>query len=1085
MAVIADIWRRTLRRLSGTPCDDEQTEHFLNSVVENLPIMVFVKEAEQLRFTRWNRAAEEVIGLSRGVVLGKNDYDLFPEDQAEAFTKTDREVLRHGQFHILSEPIRTPHRGQRLLRTRKLPIFDRHGHPRFLLGMAEDITNQHLQEMHLHESEAQNRELFESSRDAIMILSPPDWRFQACNPATVAMFGARDAQHFTSLGPWDVSPTVQPDGVASAVKAPQMIERAMREGSHFFEWRHRKLDGPEFPATVLLTRISLKGQPALQATVRDITEQKRAEAELHASLLFQKTLLDNAGHAIISCKSDGLIQTFNPAAEALLGYRAEELIGQQSPALFHEREEVVARARQFSEELGTTIEPGFDVFIAKCRYNLPNEHEWTYIRRDGSRLTVLLSVTALREPNGRVTGYLGIASDITLLKQAACELLKAKEAAEAANIAKSQFLANMSHEIRTPMNGVLGMTELLQTTALSPKQRSLVDTVHRSGIALLEVINDILDFSKVEAGKLELERVEFKLRQTIEEAVELFSGPAGRKGLELTCFVPADIPDAVIGDPLRLRQIVLNLIGNAVKFTSQGEIAVTFQLVERHEATVILRGEVRDTGVGIPEAAQARLFTAFTQADGSTTRRFGGTGLGLAIVKQLVHLMGGEVGLVSRPDQGTTFWFTVTMGLAGGTALPHVNERSLGDRHILIVDDNPTNLQILENHLHNCGVGVTSAGSAQEALERLNGLRGRGRSIDMAIVDLQMPDQGGIDLARTIRQDPAWRALLLVALSSIDHFTDDKHDRHRLFDGWLRKPVRSSLLIDCLTQLFSRRLETNPEPPVKASSPPRRFDVHVLLVEDNPVNRQVASNMLELLGCTVTNAEHGRLAVEAAAARRFDVILMDCQMPEMDGFTATGLIREREQSTAPSSRVPIIALTANALEGDRAHCLAVGMDDYLSKPFTLPQLRNVLAKWCVPGSTPSDAPPPAASNTTTPHVLDQSAWQDILALQRPGRPDILARVLNEYLKDSRVLVGRIREAVEHSDPKALYEAAHRLKSSSAQLGALATAAGCAKLETLGREAHLETAPALVQELVLGHQSTCQAIEMELRARTGH
>ena len=672
--------------------ETKRAEQFLDSVIENLPIMVYVKEAEQLRFTRWNRAAEELTGFSRELILGRTGHHFFRKEEADRFTRHDREALRSGRLiEVASEEIHTQHRGVRLLRTKKLPVMDEQGRPRFLLGIAEDITDRTAHESSLHESEEKYRELFESSRDAIMILSAPNWNFTACNPATVQLFGARDAEHFTSLGPWDVSPEHQPDGEESMVKAPKMIGIALQEGSHNFEWLHKRVGGPSFLASVQLTRITLKGPPGLQATVRDITEQRRSEAALQAYSTFQKAMLDNAGHAIISCKPDGMIQVFNPAAEALLGYSADELVGKQTPGIFHDLDEVVARARQFSKELGSTIEPGFDVFVEKCRRNLPNEHEWAYVCKDGTRKTVLLNVTALREADGRITGYLGIASDITPLKLAAQELVSAKEAAEAANVAKSRFLANMSHEIRTPLNGVLGMTELLLSTSLSAKQQSLLETVRRSGVALLEVINDILDFSKIEAGKLELEQVEFGLRQVVEEAVEIFAGSAGNKKLELTCFIPSDIPDNVVGDPVRLRQILLNLIGNAIKFTTQGEVAVAFALTKQHAYTLTLACQVRDTGMGIPHAAQAQLFTAFTQADGSTTRRFGGTGLGLAIVKQLVQLMGGEVGLVSALGQGTTFSFTFTVRLGSSQAI----YLPLAGRQILIVDDTRTNLEIL------------------------------------------------------------------------------------------------------------------------------------------------------------------------------------------------------------------------------------------------------------------------------------------------------------------------------------------------------------------------------------------------------
>lgn len=677
--------------------------------------------------------------------------------------------------------------------------------------LKRETAERALTEQALRENETKYRGLFESSRDAIMLLSPPDWKFTACNPATVALFGADSIEHFTTLGPWDVSPLLQPDGEPSNKKAASMIQRAMENGSHSFDWTHRRINGAEFAATVLLTRTTLNGQTGLQATVRDVSEQRRAEQRLLDLSAFQKAILDNAGHAIISATADGIIRVFNPAAEALLGYSAEEMIGKQTPAVFHDPEEVAARAHSFSAELGVPITPGFDVFVEKCRRGLPNEHEWTYIRKDGRRLTVLLSITALSTPEGSISAFLGVASDITSLKIVQRELTLAKEAAESASKAKSQFLANMSHEIRTPMNGVLGMTELLGTTQLNERQRHMVDTIHRSGRALLGIINDILDFSKIEAGKLALEHIEFDLHQVVTETIELFTGTARKKGLTVTCVIPAETPTVAIGDPVRLRQVLLNLIGNAVKFTERGEISVHVNCLMLDTEWIQLKCAVTDTGVGITEEAQQRIFTAFSQADGSTTRRFGGTGLGLTIVKQLVQLLGGEIGVESLPGHGSTFWFTAKLGSALGQSsirpVPHTNT-------------------------------LSSPNSAS--------------------------------------------------------------------------PV---------------------------------VGTRVLLAEDNPVNREVALGMLESMGCHVEMVEDGGQAVEAAAKQQYDLIFMDCQMPNMDGFTATAMIRAHEASHKSTRHMPIIALTANALEGDREKCLAAGMDDYLSKPFSLEGLRTTLQRW--------------------------------------------------------------------------------------------------------------------------------------------
>ena len=680
--------------------------------------------------------------------------------------------------------------------------------------------------------------------------------------------------------------------------------------------------------------------------------------------------------------------------------------------------------------------------------------------RDGKALSVRVAQHGSDELGQLITGFNGMLEHV---EQRDLALTQAKAEADAANRAKSEFLAKMSHEIRTPMNGVLGMTELLQRTELSPKQQRFVHTVHRSGESLLSIIDDILDFSKIEAGKLVLEHIPFDLRQMIDDVVALFANGIQRKAIEFTCRIAADVPQHVRGDPVRLRQILTNLLNNATKFTERGEISVDVSC----PAAGQLRLEVRDTGIGMAPDAAAAVFQPFRQADSTTSRKYGGTGLGLAIIKQLVEMMGGNIVLHSVAGQGSSFAVTVVVDTVAPEDAPPVPAPrvALDALHVLIVDDNATNRNILLQHAIEWQMAASSAADGAEALGLLQGALRGGHPFDLAIIDMRMPVMDGAELVRAIKADAGMAALKIIMLSSLDASAQLRQVTALGVEYCLTKPVRALELRHCIEAIGgcgtprAALVPALPAPPDTGAA--GQAPLRMLLVEDNAINQEIALAMLEDSGYDATPADNGRRALALWERYPFDVILMDCQMPEMDGFEATRRMRRMEAQQG-RDRTPIIALTANAILGDRELCLDAGMDDYLAKPYTRAALLAVLARWRPASAAPQAAEAPAAQ---TPAVtaqavqqapaepaalLDAAALQNLRAMRRPGRPDVLGRIIDLFYSDAPRLLGQLEVAAEASDAAALQLAAHTLKSSCANVGALGLSATCREIEQYAR-----------------------------------
>jgi two-component system, sensor histidine kinase and response regulator len=793
-------------------------------------------------------------------------------------------------------------------------------------------------------------------------------------------------------------------------------------------------------------------------SVRQLLETHQMRKELKKTTL-SKQYVDR----IISSMTDSLvvldeqdrIGLVNPALCELLGYEPAALRGQPFATLFQSQDR-----ERVESWLGEVRTAGYVAGVAI-----------DYQGKETGEHPVSLSGSVLQGDDGRFEGIVCVGHDMAKQRETERRLREAKEAAESANRSKSEFLARMSHEIRTPMNGVLGMAELLAGTDLTGRQARYVDAMHRSAESLLTIINDILDFSKIEAGKLELDNTIFDLGQLVGDVGDLLAEKAHGRGLELICDLPPDLPLIYRGDPGRLRQILVNLIGNAIKFTARGEVVVRLTLVETVQDTVVLRFEVRDTGIGIPEQVQTRIFDAFCQADGSTTRKYGGTGLGLAISKQLAELMGGELGVRSAPGKGSTFWFTVRLQRERGS-LEAQHNGAVKDSRILIVDDNATNREILENVLSAWGICHASASSAVEALALLRSAAIQEQPYDLVILDYEMPDMNGLMLASVIRQEQTLAASRCLLLTSVNLEHDSPEWRQAGIELHLTKPVRQSVLFNSIAGLFAQNEDSADRQGFTADPAPAgdALTGRILLVEDNLVNQEVGLAMLEILGCKATCAADGKAALEALERDSYDVVLMDCHMPEMDGFEATASFRQWERTHGARRRTPIIALTANALPGDRERCLEAGMDDYMSKPFTQQQLAEKLRHWLFQASPgdrqPSREAPVAVSEASGEETveLDPQPLNAIRALQRPGAPDVLGRVIARYLQQSPELLRNLRDSLAEQDAEGVRRATHSLKSSSANLGAHTLAGLCKELEHKGRNNSLEDSASLAGEV---------------------
>jgi PAS domain S-box-containing protein len=1011
----------------------KESEALYASLVESLPLNVFRKDLEG-RIVFANGRLYDTLALTAEQLIGKSDHDLFPKELADKYRSDDLQVIEQGKFideveqHFVGEENELAY-----VQVLKAPVRNAEGQIVGVQGMFWDVSDRHRAEVALDQERQLLHSLLENIPDAIYF-KDANSKFLRVNRAVANLIGVDDPAE--AVGKSDHDYFTQE--AADAFRADEL--RILETGEPVLDKEESQILPNGRQTWTTTTKMPLCDPEGKRIGTfgisREITDRKLADIEIRENAERLAKIIDTAYDAFVAMDEHGNVVDWNPQAERTFGWKRDEVVGKSVaeaivPEEFH---------RAHLEGIRRFQATGQGVILNR-RIEVQARH------RDGRQFPVELTVAP--SPLGDGTVFNAFLHDITDRKHAEAELHQAKEAAEAANFAKSLFLANMSHEIRTPMNGILGMTDLVLDTELAPEQREYLRMVKDSGESLMTVIEDILDFSKIEAGRLELEHVMFDLRENLGDTMRSLAFRAHGKGLELAVHVDPAVPETLVGDPRRLRQIVVNLVGNAVKFTDHGEVVLEVECRSQLDENVVLHLSVSDTGVGIPPEKQDTIFAAFEQADNSTTRRFGGTGLGLAISSRLVELMGGRIWVESKQGSGSTFHFTVLFGVAQEPAArrPSRTDAKLPGARVLVVDDNATNRRIVEEMLANWGLRSVASPSAADALRLIEIAEERGERFDLILTDSHMPHQDGFSLIEQIRGLPGPRDSIIMMLTSGDHPNDISRCEALNVATYLVKPIKQSELFDAIVLALNITTVEDEQPHSGAAATDSGRPLRILLAEDSLVNQKLAVGLLEKWGHSVFVANNGSEAVVASQAEPFDLVIMDVQMPEMDGLEATETIRSREQSTG--AHVPILAMTAHAMKGDRERCLASGMDDYISKPIRAGQLQETIHRLL--GGETSKAS--AESAAESDDVMNWSAALD--AVQ--GDYDLLRVVIEAFLSEYPDLVAQLRESLENRDSVTMQRAAHTLKGSMRYFGAARAFDLALKLETMGRGGRTEGA----------------------------
>jgi PAS domain S-box-containing protein len=1003
-------------------------------------------------------------------VIGKSDFDFFSKEHATKSFQEEQEIIRTGTPIINEEEHSAFANGELLWsKVSRYPLYDHNRNIVGTWGISTDITNQKKAELETKEREARFHLLAEITIEGIVIHD--GGIIKDVNPSLSVMLGYEQSELFGR----NITDFICPEDRAT------VAESMAKDSDRLLEISLMKKDGTKFLAEVEGKSMGVVGTKLRMAAVRDITKRKLTEAALKDRELQMRSITDSAYDAILMLDPTGNISYWNLAALRIFGYTSEEAIGKNPKDLLMPRFHNDAPLAEFPKP-----------HIGKKGSVLGETFELDMVRRDQTIVPVQLSLSAVEMSNGWHS--IGILRDISQQKKNEEELINAKTVAEEATHAKSEFLANMSHEIRTPMNAVIGFSELLKKTDMTLKQRDYISKIDASAKSLLGIINDILDFSKMEAGRLELERVDFRLDDVINNVISMNSNKASEKNIELINNIEIDVPYCLIGDPLRVGQVLLNLVNNAVKFTSEGHVLVQVSLVSRIDQACRVKFSVSDTGIGLTKEQKEKLFSAFSQADTSVTRRFGGTGLGLTISKRLVEMMNGAISVESEFGVGSTFSFEIEFRIqSGDKAEQPGHKKNLKNLKVLIVDDNKVSREILQEQIGAFGVDAVTVASGREAIEEVKN-QSEQKPFDLVIMDWRMPGMDGIEAAETILNDKTnSRTPMAIMVSAFGREEVAKKAEKIGIRNFLMKPINQSLLFDTIVNMFDMdksgmTIQSGTEA-VDETKDIRIDGARILLVEDNAINQEVATEILSSAGAIVEVANNGKEAIDAIVAQTYDLVLMDLQMPVMGGYEATKRIRADRKNLD----LPIIAMTAHAMQGVEAECKAAGMNDYVSKPIDPHNLFATILKWMKPKtgasrivSTRSDGSNKEVA--VRPKLPDMIVGVDIdEGLSRVGGNKILYwKLLNDFAENYRSFIPDIQRTIKEGKIEDTRRLAHTLKGVSGNISAKDVFSLSEQLEKALRMTPLPDCAPLLDQLDFALRSVIDVIDAareELRETT--